>query len=105
MSFQSARMGLIRANHFGDPRSSSRGEYRRPHEDFTGISRLPSDTVPMIPALTDWIVASGTKNRTSRSRHYGMARLRLRFLSDLYFITLQVLQYEVARSLPIRREL
>ena len=84
MSFQSARMGLIQANHFGDPHSSSRGEYRTPHEDFTCISRLLSDTVQMIPALTDWIVASGTKNRTSKSRHYGIARLCLRSSVTLF---------------------
>ena len=51
---------------FCDPHSSSRGEYRTPHEDFTGISRLLSDTVQMIPALTDWIVASAQRTELAK---------------------------------------
>jgi hypothetical protein len=76
MSFHSAQMGLIQANHFGDPHFSPRGEYRTQHEDFTGVSRLPSDTVQMIPALTDWIAAYGTKNRNSGQSPYAMLHLR-----------------------------
>src|SRR5437588_12231637 len=101
MSFHSARMGLIQANHFGNQHFSQRGEYRTPLEDFTGVSRLPSDTVQMIPALTGWIAAYGKKNR-NRSRHIQTLHLLLRFLCDLYFIALQVPHYEVVCSLPIR---
>lgn len=46
-------MGLTQANHFGNPHFSQRGEYRTPLEDFTGVSRLPSDTVQMIAAQLD----------------------------------------------------
>jgi len=68
------RMGLIQANHFGNQHFSQRGEYRIPLEDFTGVSRLPSDTVQMIPALTGWIAAYGKKIRNSGKSH---ATLRL----------------------------
>lgn len=69
MSFHSARTGLIQANHFGNLHFSQRGGYRTPLEDFTGVSRLPSDTVQMIPALTGWIAAYGKKNGNRGSRH------------------------------------
>jgi hypothetical protein len=68
MSFHSVRMGLIQANHFGNRHFSQRGEYKTPLEDFAGVSRLLSDTVQMIPALTGWIAAYGKKNRNSGSR-------------------------------------
>jgi hypothetical protein len=65
MSFHWARMGLIQANHFGNQHFSQRGEYRTPPENFTGISRLPSDTAQMIPALTGWIAVYGKQGRNS----------------------------------------
>ncbi len=102
MSFHSVWMGLIQANHFGDPHFSQKGEYRTPLEDFTGVSRLPSDTVQMIPALTGWIAGHGKKNRNSGDRRMQRCISFLRFLRDLYFIALQVSHYEIARSLPIR---
>jgi hypothetical protein len=102
MSFHSARMGLIQANHFGNLHFSERGGFRPPLEDFTGVSRSPSDTVQMIPALTGWIAAYGKKNGNSGSRRMQRWISFLRFLCDFYFIALQVSHYEVARSLPIR---
>jgi len=70
MSFHSARMGPIQANHFGNPHFSQRGAYRTTLEDFTAVSKLPSDTVQMIPALTGWIAAYGIKNRYSGSNRF-----------------------------------
>lgn len=84
MSFHSARMGLLQANHFGNRHFSQRGEYRTPIEDFTGVSRLPSDTVRMIPALTGWIAAYGKRNRNIGSRRMQRWISFLRFLGSVF---------------------
>jgi hypothetical protein len=63
----SGECGELRLRHTEAAEQFNRELKKTPfiHEGGLYVSRLPSDTVQMIPALTGWIAAYGKKNRNS----------------------------------------